>query len=219
MAVMDQQRLAALQNYTATRRYVLDNKRFKKHAEMVVRMTYTAPGRKHFEVLSESGSSWIRNHVLRKMLEAELESSDDAQRNQTRITPQNYEFRSVGFESQQGRTFHVLEVKPRTPNKYLFQGRVWLDTEDAAVARIEGSPAQPPSFWTREIRFVHRYDKHGQFWLPTSNHSETQVRVFGTTTVHIDYFDYQINRPANQLLKPDDRRRVVRNADNEAPTP
>jgi outer membrane lipoprotein-sorting protein len=219
MAEMDRARLAALQNYIATRHYTVHNKRFNKHAEMTVRMIYLFPGRKEFEVVSESGSSWIRNHVLRKMIQAELEATDGAMRNQTRITADNYQFRPAGVVQEAGRPFHVFELTPRTANKYLFSGRVWLDAEDAAVARIEGSPAQPPSFWTRDIRFVHRYDKHQQFWLPTSNHSETQVRIFGTTTVHIDYFAYRVNLPPSQIPKLNERNRIVRNPGSEAPIP
>ena len=210
MAEMDGVRLAALESYIATRHYAVHNKRFNKHAEMTVRMVYFFPGRKEFEVISESGSSWIRNHVLRKMIQAELEATDGPMRNQTRITADNYQFRAAGIVQEAGRSFHVFEVTPRTPNKYLFRGRVWLDAEDAAVARIEGSPAQPPSFWTRDVRFVHRYDRHEQFWLPTSNHSETQVRIFGTTTVRIDYFGYRVNLPPEEIPRFNERARLAR---------
>lgn len=219
MAEMDRARLAALENYIATRHYAVHNKRFNKHAEMTVRMVYRVPGKKEFEVISESGSSWIRNHVLRKMIQAELEAGEGAMRGQTRITAENYQFKPAGVVHEAGRTFHLFDLTPKTPNKYLFRGRVWLDAEDAAVARIEGSPAQPPSFWTRDIHFVHRYDKHGQFWLPTSNHSETQVRIFGTTTVHIDYFGYRVNLPPNEIPKLNERNKVVGNPHFDALTP
>jgi outer membrane lipoprotein-sorting protein len=219
MAEMDRARLAALENYIATRHYAVHNKRFNKHAEMTVRMIYRIPGKKEFEVISESGSSWIRNHVLRKMIQAELEAGDGAMRDQTRITADNYQFRAAGMVQEAGRSFHVFELTPRIANKYLFRGRVWLDAEDAAVARIEASPAVLPSFWTRDVRFVHRYDKHGQFWLPASNHSETQVRIFGTTTVHIDYFGYRVNLPPNEVPKLNERNKVARDSNPGAPTP
>jgi hypothetical protein len=218
MAEMDRQRMAALMNYVAVRRYVLDNPRFHNHAEMTVRMTYAYPGKKEFEVLSESGSVWIRKYVLKKMLQAELEAGQETMRKQTSITAANYEFRPAGSQEEGGRLFQLIDCTPRTANKYLFRGRIWLDAEDAAVARIEGSPAQLPSIWTREVRFIHRYEKHGPFWLPASNHSETQVRIFGATTVQIDYSDYRINLPPAEFAKVKVRNRN-RQADVADPPP
>lgn len=217
MARMEESRLAALRNYTVTRRYVIDNSRFQKHAEMTARMTFTSPGKKEFEILSESGSSWIRKRVIRKMIEAEIETAQDALRASTRITPENYQFRFLGVQTEGGRSFYVLEATPRTENKYLFRGRVWLDVEDAAVARIEGSPAQPPSFWTRDIHFTHRYEKFGPFWLPVSNHSETQVRVFGLTVVDIRYLDYRINQPHREKQRASQKSAISTSSDPHVP--
>lgn len=194
MMEMDKWRVSTLQNYTVTRRYVLDNKRFHKHAEMVVRMTYTYPGKKEFEVLSEQGSGAVRKRVLRKLIETEIENARDEARNQTRITPTNYEFRILGTEMHRGRPCYVIEASPKTKTKLLFRGRIWVDAQDFAIAQIEGSPAKNPSFWTRKVRFVHRYEKAGPFWLAASNRSVTDVRIFGTTEVKIEYFDYQINQ-------------------------
>lgn len=192
LARMDLSRAATLQRYTAMRRYVLNNERFHTHAEMTVRMTYTAPGKKEFEVVSESGSVWIRKHVFWKLLQAEKDGTRADARNQTRITPENYDFKLLTAEKQNGRPCYVFDVVPKRNNKYLFRGRVWVDTEDAAVARIEGSPAQKPSFWTTSVHFVHRYEKFGPYWLATSNVSETEVRLFGRTDLKVDYFDYSI---------------------------
>ena len=60
------------------------------------------------------------------------------------------------------------------------------------MARIDASPAQNPSFWTTKVHFVHQYEKVGPYWLAASNVSETEVRVFGTTDLKIDYFNYSI---------------------------
>ena len=77
--------------------------------------------------------------------------------------------------------------------QYLFRGRIFVDAEDWAVARIEGTPAQSPSFWVRKTAFVHTYHKYGPFWLAESNQSDTDVLVFGHTQVRIEYSDYHIN--------------------------
>lgn len=184
----------ALRNYVATRHYVLENKRFNKRAEMVVRMTYNFPGQKSFEVLSESGSGLLRKRIFRRMLDSELEASSASIREATQITPQNYNFRLVGTEEAQGRKRFVLEALPKTRNKFLFEGRVWVDAQDFAIVRIQGKPATNPSFLIRGTTFVHHYGKHGPFWLAASNRSATDSFVFGRTEISIHYFDYQLNR-------------------------
>src|SRR5437016_11930670 len=144
-------------------------------------MQDTAPGGKSFDVLSESGPVWLRKHVLHRLIQEEQNGARDDARRETHITPENYNFRLLGTDTLDGRAVYLLEAMPKTKNKYLFRGRVWVDVDDAAVARIEGSPAQNPSFWTTKIHFTHRYQKVGPFWLALSNGSETEVRIFGST--------------------------------------
>jgi hypothetical protein len=182
-----------LSAYTSVRRYRLENKRTGKSAEMTVRMSYRYPGIKEFQVLSEAGSALICKRVLRRMLESELAAAREDVRNSTQITPLNYSFRLVGLERPDGRDAFVLEARPRGKNPYLFRGRVWIDAEDYAITRIEGTPAQKPSFWIKNTHFVHRYGKFGPFWLAVSNRSDSDVFVFGHTVVEIQYSDYRLN--------------------------
>jgi hypothetical protein len=88
----------------------------------------------------------------------------------------------------------VLIVKPRVSNKFLIRGRIWVDAEDLAIIRIEATPARSPSFWIRGTTVVHRYEKFGDFWLPVANTSRTNARLFGPTTVTINYSEYRINQ-------------------------
>ena len=192
MAAMDEKRAAAQESYTCTRRYSIENKRFKIAAEMTIRMTYRRPGHKEFHILSESGSGAIRKRVLHKMIESELEASRDDMRAQTQITPANYDFRLTGVDMDQGRRVYVFEAAPKLQNKFMIRGRIWVDAEDFAITRIEGSPAKSPSFWVQRTSFVHRYRKFGSFWLAVSNRAESEVLIFGHTEVKIDYSDYEI---------------------------
>ncbi|HXI39447.1 MAG TPA: hypothetical protein VNH83_05695 [Bryobacteraceae bacterium] len=193
MVQADEKRLSEFQGYTAIRRYSLDNKRVNKRAEMMVRVTCTSTGARSFTVVSESGSSIIRSRVLRKLIEAEAEASQQDLRAQNRIVPANYDFRLARSEATDGRLAHVLEIAPKTPNRFLIRGRIWVDAEEYAISRIEGTPAKNPSFWTRNIHIVHRYGKTGPFWLPTLNHSRAEAMIFGSTEVTIEYFDYVLN--------------------------
>ncbi len=176
--------------YSGKREYVLENHHFNKRAELQVSVLCDEDGTKHFDVLAEDGWKAANKHVLRKMLESESETSLPNTRPQTRLVPGNYEFHLIGTEYLQGRPAYVIDAIPQRSDKYLFRGRIWVDAEDFAVARIEGQPAKNPSFWTRSVHFVQQYHKSGAFWFPSSTTSVTEARIFGTTDVSIRYFDY-----------------------------
>jgi hypothetical protein len=184
-------REAASGGYTGTREYVLENHLFQKRAEMLVRVTCDQTGTKHFEVKSEEGWKSASKRVLRQMLASESDSSRPDSRPRNRITADNYTFRMIGTEPLDGRTAYVIEASPKREDKSLFRGRIWVDTEDYALARVEGEPAKNPSFWTRKVEFVQRYHKAGAYWFPMETSSETDARMFGTTDVSIRYFDYK----------------------------
>ena len=195
MVQADRWRTASLQRYISLRRYRAENKRFHKRAEMVVRVKYTFPGKKEFEVISTSGSGIVQRLVLRRMIETEKKTSEDEEaREYTRITPENYQFQWLGPDVIDARPCYRLAVEPRRKTPLLFRGVIWVDAEDSAVVRIEGSPAKSPSFWTRKIHFEQRYGKVGPFWLPLSNESRSEVRIFGDSETSIEYYDYQINQ-------------------------
>jgi hypothetical protein len=192
MVAADNQRLANLAGYTSMRRYHLENQRFHKSAQMTVRVHYDAAGTKTFEVVAEEGSKVVLHSVFRSMLEAESASSRKGDRESSRILPANYDFRLIGVDTSHGSVSYILEISPKTPNRFLIRGRIWVDAKDYAITRIEGSPAKNPSFWTRSIQIEHRYGKTGVFWLPLSNLSSADVRIFGRTVVTIEYFDYNV---------------------------
>ncbi len=102
----------------------------------------------------------------------------------------------VGTEYVDERPAYVIAIAPKTPNKYLMQARIWIDADEYAIVRIEGKPAKNPSFWTKSVHFVHKYEKRGSFWFPVSDRSVTDVRIFGSTEVTIEYFDYAPNTSA-----------------------
>lgn len=193
MMALDNERQATFHGYTAYRRYVLDNQRFHKRAEMVVRITCLQNGSKQFDTISETGWGGARKHVLSKLLEAEVEASQPGFRERSRITPKNYTFEMVGVQTLDGHTVYVMTILPKTPNKYLMRGRIWVDAEEYAIVRIEGQPAKNPSFWIKSVQFVHNYEKSGSFWLPVSDRSETEARIFGSTEVTIEYFNYKLD--------------------------
>lgn len=186
----ERQRDAAFPGYVAARRYVLTNSRHRKRAEMLVRVSCLDNGSKTFETVSENGWGMARSHIFPRLLQSENEASQPGSRERSRITPANYTFTMAGRDSINERNAWAIDIVPKTQNKYLIKGRIWVDAEDYAIVRIEGSPAKNPSFWIKGVHFVHTYQKIGPFWLPTMDRSETDARIVGTTELRIEYFDY-----------------------------
>jgi hypothetical protein len=189
----DNRRQAALQGYTASRRYVLENSRHHKRAEMLVAVKCLSNGTKQFETVSETGWGVARRHVFPKLLESESEASAPDVRERSRITPENYTFAMLGADNVNQHPAWVISVTPRTQNKYLIHGKIWVDPDEYAIVRIEGRPAKTPSFWIKSVQFTHTYQKSGQFWLPASDRSVTDARILGATELTIEYYDYAPN--------------------------
>ena len=186
----DAQRRTLTTGYQGMRRYVLENERMHKQAELLARVESGSDGTKHFEVVETDGWKAAEKHVFRKMLESEAEASSPEVRATTQVCPQNYDFQMVDRELVDGRPAYALDVTPKRHEERLFAGRIWIDAQDYALVKVEGKPAKNPSFWTKSIHFNHVYRKSGPLWYPVSTESVTDVRIFGTTKVTINYFDY-----------------------------
>jgi len=195
---MNEVRAKALESYSSLRTYHLECHCLShKKADMVVRTDYRAPNKKEFTIVSESGSGTVRDRVFKKLLEAEQESMRDKNQQHTAITPENYTFELSEYTKTDTDEFYVLDAQPRSKNKFLFRGHIWVNAKDFAITRVEGEPAVNPSWWTVKTDFKRTYQKIGDFWLPESNESETKVRVFGTAVLTIEYREYQTTQTGN----------------------
>ena len=195
VAQMNESRAKALESYSSVRSYHLECHGLShKKADMVVRTDYQAPNNKKFTIVSESGSGTVRDRVFKKLLEAEQESMQEENQQRSAITPENYTFQLSDYQKSATEEFYVLDAQPRSKNKFLFRGYIWVNAKDFAITRVEGEPAVNPSWWTIKTDFKRSYQKVGDFWLPESNESVTKVRVVGTAVLSIEYGDYQITQ-------------------------
>ena len=157
---------------------------------MVVDVTYTSPQTKKFIILSEAGSKLLIERVLKKLLQSETEALSEENRRRTALNRDNYKFAQVGYESTATGALYVLSVEPRTKDKFLYRGRIWVDAADFAVVRLEGEPAKNPSFWTKDSKIEQTYAKVNDFWLPALNRSTSDIRLGGRADLTIEYKDY-----------------------------
>lgn len=194
LAENNYKRQQQLQSYSGQREYHLLYTGFpgRREAGLVVQVNYRAPDTKEFTVISQSGSHWMVNRVLKKLLETEKESADAKSQASTAVTADNYDFELLGQEEVDGRPSYVLHVEPKTASKLLYRGKIWIDATDFAVSQIEAEPAKRPSMWISKTQVHHIYRKIGEFWLPAQNESTTEVRLGGHATLSIHYSDYRV---------------------------
>ena len=186
-------RAPGLAAYRGTRTYHLEYQGFpgSKSANMVVDVRYKSPRTKEFTIRSDTGSKLLIEKVFKKLLQGEKEALTDENARDTALNRDNYKFAPVGYESTSAGAFYVLAVEPRTKNKFLYRGRIWIDAKDFAVARLQVQPVRSPSFWTKDTKIEETYVKVGDFWLPASNRSTSNIRLGGRAYLRIDYKDYR----------------------------
>ncbi len=184
-----------LQSVRQLRLYHAENRRLNKQASLLVEYEYTAPDQKTFRALDRSGSGSVQKKVFEPMLKAEIETATTAVRQASEVHRRNYTFAFVGFDP--ALNAYIFSAEPRTASRYLFRGQVWIDPDDYGIRRIEGEPAQRPSFWVRKTHFVHQYGKFGRYWFPLSNRTEVELRLLGKSEFSIEYFEHQWHEREN----------------------
>jgi hypothetical protein len=194
----NKERSAALERYESERTYRVQytGTGGEHRAEIHVHAEYSRPDQKRFTVVSESGSKFLCEKVLRKVVESEQEATAQSNRMQTTLGPENYDSELVGEETLQTaggpvRTW-VLQVTPKVDNKFTYRGQVWVSEDDDAVVRIKGEPAKSPSWWINRASFESTYLRRGDVWLPAKNVSSSHVRVGGEATMTIEYGSYPV---------------------------
>lgn len=193
MEARNRERASALHKFQGVRIYQMDYHGFFGHheAEMIVAVDASNNSRQ-FTIVSEKGSKFVLDHVLKRLLNEEKEATSDGNRRRTALDSNNYNFSLAGYEDSPPGTRYILTVIPKSNDKYLYRGKIWVDGKDFAVCRIEARPAKNPSFWIKKTEINHKYTKIGDFWLPEENHSESSIRFGGHAVLTIEYKDYKI---------------------------
>src|SRR6266478_9609127 len=125
-----------LRRYSAVRTYEIRNLEGKLAAQALVRVEYQAPDKKTFNKTSEKGSGLVRHLVFDRLMQSEGETSSGREHHDSAITTTNYTFKVVGEEEVGSYLCLVLEATPKRKDKYLFEGKIWIDAEDFAIVRI-----------------------------------------------------------------------------------
>jgi len=193
MLERNQLRNEQLQQYSAVRTYEIRNPEGKLAAQAVVRVEYQAPDKKTFNKTSEKGSGIVRHMVFDHLIQSESETSSGREHHDSAITSANYTFTLAGEEDLSPYHCFVVGAAPKRKEKYLFEGKIWIDAEDFAVVKIAGHPAKKPSFWINRAEFVRQYQRIAGFWLPFRDETSVDVKMYGKRIFTIDHQQYVIN--------------------------
>jgi hypothetical protein len=186
-------RSAKLREYSAVRTYALTDTRGEVQAKESVRMDYVAPDHKVFLTIEEEGSSIVRHLVLDRLIESEVSTAIGQEHRDSSITPANYRFRVLGEEDLGAHHCFVVQALPRRKDKYLFEGRIWIDSIAFAIVKIAGHPAKNPSLWITRADFVREYEEIGDFWFPVKDEISVDVKLYGRKTLTIEHRIDSIN--------------------------
>lgn len=196
----NERRSASLRDYAVLRTYQVVDLKGKVHAEEIGRMEYRAPDKKTFVLTSESGSVLVRHMALNPLIASEIEAAAGKQHHDSSITPPNYTLHLLGEQQVGPYHCYVAQAVPKRRDKYLFEGKIWIDTADYAIVRIEGHPAKKLSFWIERDDFVREYEKIDEFWLSRRDETFVQVRLYGKKVLTIDHQDYTVNGSDSKVV-------------------
>jgi outer membrane lipoprotein-sorting protein len=189
-------------SYTVTEHYAVYRGKDEVHpaAEMTVRTTYRKNSGKSYAIVSESGSEFIRKHVLETLLDNEKEINLPGNRERSWIISANYamNLKPGGVQRLDGRDCLALAISPRRKATNMIEGSLWVDARDGSIVRLEGIASQSPSVFTGPAQVMRQYARINGFGMATHASAVSDSFLLGRTTVTIDYRDYQIElRPAN----------------------
>jgi hypothetical protein len=97
--------------------------------------------------------------ALNPLIKSEIETAAGKEHHDSAISAGQLFLKPVGRTTGGSVSLLRSEVRPKRKDKYLFEGKLWIDVEDYSVVRIEGHPAKKLSFWIEGADFVRQYQK------------------------------------------------------------
>jgi hypothetical protein len=173
--------------YRALRRLEAHNPKFNQNAWMQVWTEYDHVNGFRYQIVDEGGSGYIRSKVLRAALDGEQKIWANREPQKASFTHENYEFDN-GVAASDG--LASVSVKPRRKDVLLVEGAIFVQPSDGDLSRIEGKLSKTPSFWTRRVDVVRRYERKGGVRVPVSIESVAHVLIAGRSTFKMTY-EYQ----------------------------
>ena len=147
--------------------------------------TEVSPGRGlTYEIVGEGGHEYIRNKVLRDVLNSEQKLVANGQPLRASLTAANYSFADGGLTDT---GLLRVQLTPLKKANGIVDGSLFIDPADGRLARIEGRLVTNPSFWLRNVDVVWTYARLGGAVVPVEVSSTGRVRMFGASSFRMQY--------------------------------
>ena len=171
-------------SYRALRRLEAANGSRKGWLEATT--TYSVETGFGYQILRAGGSDYIRNNVLKAVLDAEREMIARGEADRSTLARANYPFQPNGIDAD---GFANVLLSPRRKERALLSGVMFLRPDVGELVRVQGRLAKNPSFWVRDVDIVRRYQRINATVVPVTVDSTAQIRFLGGATFSMTY-DY-----------------------------
>lgn len=168
--------------YRATRRLEAENGSRRGWLDAITE--YTPGSGFHYEVTAEGGSRYIREKVLRAVLDGEREVIHRGETARSALARANYTFQPNGIDAD---GLANILLSPRRKERILLSGTMFLQPADGDLVRLQGRLAKSPSFWITNVDIVRTYERIGGAVVPVALDSNARVRLLGTARLRMTY--------------------------------
>ena len=176
--------------YRAFRRLEAGNPATAKHGWLDV-WTEHSPGHgMTYKVLREGGYDYVRNKILRKLLNSEQELIAGGKPLRAPIVPRNYTIEEDGLTDA---GLMRMLLHPARKSDGVIRGAAFLEPESGAVVRMEGRLTKSPSFWVRDVDVVWTFARIGGEMMPTELSSSARVVFYGRQPFRMTYEYEQVD--------------------------
>jgi len=142
-----------------------------------------------YAIVSERGSDYIRNKVLKAVLKREQELTADGGCGRSELTPENYTFQ----DASAGDGERYITLKPKRKDVLLVDGRMVLSQDGTELLRVEGRLSKNPSFWTSLVNVIRHYARIDGVRVPIAIESIAKVKFAGISHLEVHYEYDSIN--------------------------
>lgn len=151
-----------------------------------------------YEIVSERGSDYVRNKVLKAVLKREQEIVEGGA-GRAALTDENYTFSETEAASE---GLRFVTIKPKRKDVMLVDGRVVLNADSGELLRIEGRLAKNPSFWTSLVNVIRHFANVDGVRVPVATESVAKVKFAGQSRLDVLYEYESINgRPVSTATR------------------
>ncbi len=153
-----------------------------------------------YEIVSERGSDYARNKVLKAVLKREQELIAEGRGEAIDVvSARNYEFTDAAADADGVR--YVL-LKPKRKDVLLVDGRMVLNEDATELLRVEGRLSKNPSFWTNSVNVIRHYGRLDGVRVPVSTESIARVKFAGLSRLEVQLRLRVDQRPPRKPRRP-----------------